>query len=89
VIHTGLNRKFDDMDVIFISNYFLVGDDISITSKTILVTDFVNLKIKPAQSFQDTRRGKIYVHIFIEVSTRTYISIYSVYKKTEKQPSNL
>jgi hypothetical protein len=29
-----------------------VGDDVSVDSKTLLVTDFVNLKINPAQSFR-------------------------------------
>jgi hypothetical protein len=42
----------------------------------LLVTDFVNLKIKPAQSFRDGHTGKMYVRVFIEVSAHTYINIY-------------
>jgi hypothetical protein len=41
-----------------------------------LVTDFVNLKIKPAQSFRGTHRDTIYVHIFIGVNVHTCMNIY-------------
>jgi hypothetical protein len=51
-----------------------VGGDISVDSETRLVTDFVNLKIKLAQSFEYADRGKMCV--FIELSTHTYMSIY-------------
>jgi hypothetical protein len=40
------------------------------------VTEFVNLKIKSAQSFRCTHRDMICVHIFIRVSNHTYINIY-------------
>jgi hypothetical protein len=36
------NFKFD-MGVTFTTNYFLVGDNVLIDSKTLLITDFVNL----------------------------------------------
>jgi hypothetical protein len=39
------------------------------------MTDFVNLKIKPAQSFGGAHRGNVCVHVFIWVSSRTCISI--------------
>jgi hypothetical protein len=39
------------------------------------VTDFVNLKIKPAQSFRGVHRSSVCVHVFIEVSARTCMSI--------------
>jgi hypothetical protein len=55
---------------------FLVGDDVFIDSETLLVTDFVNLKIKPAQSFRGTHRDTIYVHIFIGVNVHTCMNIY-------------
>jgi hypothetical protein len=42
-----------------------VRDDVPVDSETLLVTDFVNLKIKLAQSFKYTHRNKIYVHVFI------------------------
>jgi hypothetical protein len=32
---------------------------------TLLVTDFVNLKIKLAQSFRDVHMGRVYVRVFI------------------------
>jgi hypothetical protein len=44
-----------------------VGGDVSIDSETLLVTDFINLKIKPTQSFRDAHIDKIYVHVFIRV----------------------
>jgi hypothetical protein len=40
-----------------------------------LVTDFVNLNIKSAQSFRCVYRSKLYVRVFIKVSARTYMSI--------------
>jgi hypothetical protein len=42
-----------------------VGDDVSVDSETLLVTDFVNLKIETTQSFESIYRGKMYVHMFI------------------------
>jgi hypothetical protein len=32
------------------------------------MTDFVNLKIKSTQSFEDTHRERMYMHVFIGVS---------------------
>jgi hypothetical protein len=52
-----------------------VGGDVPINSETLLVTDFINLKIKPAQSFRCAHRGRVYVRVFIEMSARTCISI--------------
>jgi hypothetical protein len=40
------------MCVVFTANYFLVGGDVSvIDSEMLLVTDFVNLKIKTGSIF--------------------------------------
>ncbi len=55
---------------------FLVGDDVPVDSDALLVTDFVNVKIKPAQSFEGTHRNRMYVHIFIGVSNHTCMSVY-------------
>jgi hypothetical protein len=40
------------------------------------VTDFVNLKIKSAQSFESAHKDKVCVGVFIEISARTCMSIY-------------
>jgi hypothetical protein len=40
-----------------------------------LMTNFVNLKIKSVQSFECVYSDKMYVHVFIGVSNRTYMSI--------------
>jgi hypothetical protein len=53
-----------------------VGDDIPIDSETLLIIDFMNLKIKSTQSFRDAHRGKLCVHMFIGVSAHTCMSIY-------------
>jgi hypothetical protein len=45
-----------------------------IDSETFLVTEFVNLKIKPVQCFRGTHRSR--VHVFIEVGAHTHMSIY-------------
>jgi hypothetical protein len=47
------------------------------------VTDFVNLKIKSAQSFKYVHRDRIYIHIFIEMSAYIYkyLYLYCILKK--------
>jgi hypothetical protein len=40
------------------------------------VTDFVNLNIKPAQSFGGVYRSRLYMYVFIWVSDHIYIRIY-------------
>jgi hypothetical protein len=50
LIYLDLNLIFD-MNVVFMTNYFLIEDDVFINSEMLLMTDFVNLKIKPTQSF--------------------------------------
>jgi hypothetical protein len=42
-----------------------VGGDVPIDSETLLVTDFMNLKIKSAQSFRNAHRDRVYVRMFI------------------------
>jgi hypothetical protein len=53
-----------------------VGDDVSVDSETFLVTHFVNLKIKSAQSFGGVHRYRVCVRVFIGVSAHTCMSIY-------------
>jgi hypothetical protein len=50
--------------------------DVHIDSETFLMTDFVNLKNKPAQSFKSVYRDRVCANVFIEVSARTCMSIY-------------
>jgi hypothetical protein len=52
-----------------------VGDDVFVDSETLLVTNFVNLKIKSAQSFGCAHRDRVCVRVFIGVSAHTCISI--------------
>jgi hypothetical protein len=52
-----------------------VGDDVTVDSDALLVTDFMNLKIKSAQSFRCAHRGRVCVRVFIWVNARTYMSI--------------
>jgi hypothetical protein len=51
-----------------------VRDDVPIDSKMFLMTDFVNLKIKPAQYFECAHR--VMMCMFIWVNAHTYINIY-------------
>jgi hypothetical protein len=53
-----------------------VGGDDPVDNETLLVIDFMNLKIKSAQSFGCTRKVRVYVCVLIGVSTHTCISIY-------------
>jgi hypothetical protein len=71
----GLNLRFD-MGVIFMGNYSFSGSDIPVDSEAFLVTDSVNLKIKPTQSFGYAYKGKVFVRVFIWVSARTCMRIY-------------
>jgi hypothetical protein len=50
------------------------------------VADFVNLKIKAAQSFGGTHRGRMYVHIYIWVSAHICMSIYVCTVFIKKEP---
>jgi hypothetical protein len=52
-----------------------VGGDVPIDSEALLETDFVNLKIKPTQSFRGDHRVRMCVRVFIGVDAHTYISI--------------
>jgi hypothetical protein len=47
----------------------LVGDGVPVNSEVILVTDFVNLKIKQTQSFKGAHKGRIYSNVFYCVLT--------------------
>jgi hypothetical protein len=47
------------------------------------MTDFMNLKIKSGQSFECAYRNRVYIHVFIGVSSRMCMSIciYTVFLK--------
>jgi competence protein ComGF len=45
-----------------------MGGDIYIDNEMLLVTDFVNLKIKSAQPFRYAHINRIYICLFIEVN---------------------
>jgi hypothetical protein len=73
--HPGSNPRFD-MGVAFTANYSFSWRRRPIDNEALLVTDFVNLRIKPTQSFEGAHRGRVCVHVFIGVSARTCMSIY-------------
>jgi hypothetical protein len=57
----------------------LVVDDVLIDNETLLVTDFVNLKIKPAQSFRYAHRVRCACVYRIECSyVYEYLHLYCV-----------
>jgi hypothetical protein len=62
-----------------------VGCDVLVDSDALLVTDFVNLKIKSAQSFECAHKSRMCVYVFIGVSNHTCINIYvcTVFLKKE------
>jgi hypothetical protein len=49
-----------------------VGSDISVDSETLLMTDFVNPKIKSVQSFRVAHRGRIYVCVHKDECSYVY-----------------
>jgi hypothetical protein len=52
-----------------------VGGNVPVNSETFLVTDFMNLKIKTAQSFKGAHRNRVCVRVFIGVSAHMCMSI--------------
>jgi hypothetical protein len=53
-----------------------VEGDVPVDSETLLVTDFMDLKIKPFHSFRGAHKSRMCVYVFIEVSAHTYINLY-------------
>jgi hypothetical protein len=72
--HPHLNPRFY-VDV-FTINILLGVDDVFIDNRMLLVTDFVDLKIKLSKSFRNTHRSMLYVRMFIWMSAYIYMSIY-------------
>jgi hypothetical protein len=56
-----------------------VGGDVPINSETLLMTDFINLKIKPAQPFRGIHMDMVYVYVFIYIYK--YLCLYHISKK--------
>jgi hypothetical protein len=56
-------------------NYFLVENGVFIDSDALLVTDFINLKIKSTQFFEDAHRDRVCVY--------KYLHLYYVSKKNK------
>jgi hypothetical protein len=52
-----------------------VRGDVSVDSETLLMTDFVNLKIKLTQSFRDAYTSRMYIHVFIWLSDHKCMNI--------------
>jgi hypothetical protein len=49
-----------------------VRGDVSVDSEMLLMTDFVNLKIKLTQSFEDAYMDRIYVRVYIGECSYAY-----------------
>jgi hypothetical protein len=71
------------MFVIFIDNYFLVGVDIFVDNKMFLVIDFINLKIKSAQSLKDAHNNRVCMYVYMSECyyVYKYLCLYCVYQK--------
>jgi hypothetical protein len=80
--HPSSNLRFD-MSITFTTNILSMVVNVSIDNETLFVTDFINLKIKLAQSFGDAHKSRC-ACVFIGVSSQTCMSIcvYTVFKKT-------
>jgi hypothetical protein len=64
------------MGIVFTVNYYFSGRRRPINNETLLMIDFVNLKIKSTQSFKCSHKNRVYIHVFIGVNTHIYIYIY-------------
>jgi hypothetical protein len=62
-----------------------VEGDVPVNSDALLVTDFMNLKIKPAQSFRGAHRGRVCVRVCVHRGECSYVyeylHLYCVSKK--------
>jgi hypothetical protein len=76
------NPRFD-MVVVFTANYFLVGDNVFIDNELLLMIDFINLKIKQAQSFKGTHKNRMCVCVYMDECSYVYeyLRLYCVSKK--------
>jgi hypothetical protein len=63
------------MSVAFTANYFFSERRSPVDSEALLVTDFVNLRIKLTQSFRDAHMCRMCVRVFIGVGDRTRMSM--------------
>jgi hypothetical protein len=61
--------------------------DVPVDSEPLLIIDFMNLKIKPTQSFKSAHRVRVYMYVFIGVSahTRMSICVYTIFLKKTYQ----
>jgi hypothetical protein len=60
-----------------------VGDDIPVDDETLLMTDFINLKIKSTQYFRCAHKDRVF-RVFIKMSIYMCISIY-IYTVSQKK----
>jgi hypothetical protein len=60
----------------------MVGD-VPIDSETLLMTNFVNFKIKSTQSFECAHRDSVCVHVFIGEYIYVYEYLSRISKKTK------
>jgi hypothetical protein len=60
-----------------------VGGDVPVDSETLLVTDFVNIKIKPTQSFGGAHRGRVCMRVHSSGCSYVYeyLRLYCVSQK--------
>jgi hypothetical protein len=72
LIYSDSNFRFN-MNVVFITNYSFNKRRSPINNEMILMTDFINLKIKSTQFFKDAHKDIIYMCIFIKINTHIYI----------------
>jgi hypothetical protein len=70
--HPGSNPRFDDLTWVLHLRLIilLVRCDVPIDNKTFLMTNFINLKIKPTQSFRCAHMGRVCMRVFIRMSDR-------------------
>jgi hypothetical protein len=74
-MYSGLKLRFY-MGILYLRLIILsVLDNVTIENELLLLTDFVNLKIKLNQSFKDAYKDRVYVRLFIR-DIRMCMSIY-------------
>jgi hypothetical protein len=66
------------MCVVFMTDYSFSKRQRPVDNETFLLIDFINLKIKSAQSFRDVHNDRVYMRVFIGVSVYKYLCLYYV-----------
>jgi hypothetical protein len=88
LIYSGLSHRFN-MYVIFTTNYSFSQKRRPVNNETLLMIDFVNLKIKTARTFRCVHNDSVCTYIYRDERSYVYkyLRLYCVSQKKESSSS--